>query len=64
MFSDVASEYNVLFNPAFDDAFVDDVQLSLEDSFHPSAAGLEAVVTRILPKAEALIDQARQKPAG
>jgi acyl-CoA thioesterase-1 len=63
MFSGLASEYNVLFYPAFDDAFVDDAQLKLADGFHPTAAGIEAVVTRILPQVEALMDQARHKQA-
>jgi acyl-CoA thioesterase I len=61
MFSSVASEHNVLFYPAFDDAFVDDPQLKLRDGLHPTAAGIEAVVTRILPKVEALIDRASRR---
>jgi len=61
MFSGLASERNVLFHPAFDDAFVDDVQLKQADGLHPTAAGIEAVVTRILPKVEALIDRARRR---
>lgn len=61
MFSGLASEYNVLFYPAFDEAFVDDVQLKMLDGLHPNAAGIEAVVTRILPQVEALIDRARRR---
>ncbi|WP_018321689.1 GDSL-type esterase/lipase family protein [Bradyrhizobium sp. WSM2793] len=61
MFSGLASEYNVLFYPAFDDAFVDDAQLKARDGLRPNAAGIEAVVTRILPKVEALMDRARRK---
>ncbi len=61
MFSGLASEHDVLFYPAFDDAFVDDAQLKLPDGLHPTAAGIEAVVTRILPKVEALIDRARRR---
>ncbi|MGL3107832.1 arylesterase [Bradyrhizobium sp. BR 1432] len=61
MFSDLAREHNVLFYPAFDDAFVDDTQLKLPDGLHPTAAGIEAVVTRILPKVEVLIDRARHR---
>jgi acyl-CoA thioesterase I len=49
MFSGLASEHNVLFYPAFDDAFVDDAQLKLPDRLHPTAAGIEAVVTHVLP---------------
>jgi acyl-CoA thioesterase-1 len=61
MFSGLASEHNVLFYPAFDDAFVDDAQLKLQDGLHPTAAGIEAVVARILPKVEALIDRAHHR---
>jgi acyl-CoA thioesterase I len=61
MFSSLAGEHNVLFYPVFDDAFVDDDRLKLEDGLHPTAAGIEAVVTRILPKVEALIDRARHR---
>jgi acyl-CoA thioesterase I len=61
MFSDLAKEHNLLFYPAFDDAFVDDAQLKLPDGLHPTAAGIEAVVTRILPTVEALIDRARRR---
>jgi acyl-CoA thioesterase-1 len=56
MFSSIASEHNVLFYPAFDDAFVDEPQLCATGC--TQTAGIEAVVTRILPKVEALIDRA------
>ncbi|WFT96073.1 GDSL-type esterase/lipase family protein [Bradyrhizobium barranii] len=61
MFSGLASEYDVLFYPAFDDAFVNDAQLKEIGDFKPNAAGTEAVVAHILPKVEALIDQARHR---
>ena len=61
MFSGLAGEYDVLFYPAFDDAFVSDPSLKEIGDFKPNAAGIEAVVARILPKVEALIDQARHR---
>ena len=64
MFSDLAHDYNVLFYPAFDDAFVDNAKLKLPDGLHPTADGIEAVVTRILPKVETLIDRARSRDRG
>jgi acyl-CoA thioesterase I len=60
MFSGLARERNVLFYPAFDDAFVDDARLKQLDGLHPTAAGIEAVVARILPQVEALIARARR----
>jgi acyl-CoA thioesterase-1 len=61
MFSALAGENDVLFYPAFDDAFVDNARLKLPDGLHPTAAGVEEVVNRILPKVEALIDLAQRK---
>ena len=61
MFSGLATEYDVVFYPAFDDAFVNDPQLKEVGDFKPNAAGIEAVVAHILPKVEALIDQARRR---
>ena len=58
MFADLANEYNLLFYPAFDEAFVDDARLKQSDDLHPTALGIDAVVTRILPKVETLIDRA------
>jgi len=57
----LASEYDVLLYPEFDDAFVNDASLKEIGDFRPNAAGTEAVVARILPKVEALIDQARHR---
>ncbi len=61
MFRDLAAEHDVLFYPAFDEAFVDDARLKLSDGLHPTAAGIEAVVMRILPTVEALIDRADRR---
>jgi acyl-CoA thioesterase-1 len=63
MFSDLAKEYGVLFYPAFEDAFVDDAQLKAADGFHPNSAGIEAVVTRLLPEVDTLIGRARRRGA-
>jgi acyl-CoA thioesterase-1 len=54
----LSPEDNVQFYPAFDDAFVDDASLKLPDGLHPTEAGIEAVVTRIIPMVETLIDRA------
>ena len=61
MFSGLANEHNVLFYPAFDDAFVHDARLKLPDGLHPTAAGIDGVVARILPTVETLIDRARRR---
>lgn len=61
MFFDLAKEHNVLFYPAFDEAFVDDATLKLPDGLHPTTAGIEAVVASILPSVETLIESARRR---
>jgi acyl-CoA thioesterase I len=61
MFAGLAREYNLLFYPVFDEAFVDDAQLRLPNDLHPTAAGVKATVTHILPKVEALVDLARHR---
>jgi acyl-CoA thioesterase-1 len=60
MFSSLAREHHVLFYPAFDDAFVDNPGLKQSDGLHPTATGIEAVVVRMLPLVEELIDRARR----
>jgi acyl-CoA thioesterase-1 len=59
MFSDLATKHHALFYPAFNDVFVDEAQLKLSDGLHPTAAGIDAVVAKILPKVEELIDRSR-----
>jgi len=61
MFAGLASEYNVLFVPAINDAVLDNAQLNAVDGLHPNAAGNKAIVAQILPTVEALIDRARTK---
>lgn len=63
MFADLAIEHHALFYPAFNDVFVDEAQLKLSDGLHPTAAGIDAVVAKILPKVEELIDRARHEHA-
>jgi acyl-CoA thioesterase-1 len=61
MFAGLAREYNLLFYAVFDEAFVDDARLRLPNDVHPTAAGIKATVTHILPKVEALVDLARHR---
>ena len=60
MFADLSREHRALFYPAFDEAFVDNPELKQSDGLHPTAAGIEAVVVRILPLVDELIDRARR----
>lgn len=59
IFAELAAEYNVLFYPFFLQGVAIDQTLNQRDGMHPSAAGVDVIVSRILPKAEELIAQAR-----
>ena len=59
MFSGLASEYNVLFYPEFDDAFVDDAQLKPADGFHPNSLESKWWSLAYCHKSKALIARAR-----
>lgn len=61
MFADLAREYNLLFYPAFDEAFVDDTSLKQSDQLHPTAEGVAQVVARMLPMVEALIERSHHQ---
>jgi acyl-CoA thioesterase I len=60
IFSDVAKAYatrNVTFYPFFLDGVAGDPKLNQGDGLHPSAAGVDVIVARILPKVEDLIER-------
>jgi acyl-CoA thioesterase-1 len=55
IFPQLAAAYDVVFYPFFLDGVVGDRALNQGDGIHPTAAGVSAIVERILPKAEELI---------
>ena len=58
VFADVAKTYaarNVSFYPFFLDGVVADPKLNQPDGLHPTAAGVDIIVARILPKVEDLV---------
>ncbi len=55
IFPDLANRYGLLLYPFFLDKTALKPQLSLSDGMHPNAKGIEAIVSDILPKVEALI---------
>lgn len=61
IFPDLAAKYGLVFYPFFLDGVVQDRSLSQADGLHPTAAGVDRVVERILPKAEELIAQVKTK---
>ena len=55
----LASTHSVVFYPFFLDGVAADPKLEQADGMHPTAAGVDVIVKRILPQVEALITRAR-----
>jgi acyl-CoA thioesterase-1 len=55
----LASTHPVVFYPFFLDGVATDPKLNQGDGMHPNAAGVDAIVTRILPQVEELVTRAR-----
>jgi len=60
IFPALASTYPVVFYPFFLDGVATDPKLNQGDGLHPNAAGVDAIVSRILPRVEELITRVRK----
>jgi acyl-CoA thioesterase-1 len=56
----LAAAHPVVFYPFFLDGVATDPKLNQGDGLHPNAAGVDAIVARILPRVEELIARARK----
>jgi acyl-CoA thioesterase I len=63
IYSDLAAKYDVLVYPFFLDGVAAEARLNQRDGVHPSAAGVDAIVARIVPKVEELVARARERRA-
>jgi acyl-CoA thioesterase-1 len=61
IFPELAAKHGVLFYPFFLDGVAADRALNLADGIHPNAAGIDVIVSRILPKAEEMLAQVKAK---
>jgi acyl-CoA thioesterase-1 len=59
IFPALASTHGLVFYPFFLDGVVGDAKLNQPDGLHPTAAGIDIIVARILPKVEELIAKTR-----
>jgi acyl-CoA thioesterase I len=59
IYPDLAARYGALLYPFFLDGVAADLGLEQRDGIHPTAAGVDVIVGRILPKVEELIARAR-----
>lgn len=61
IYPDLARTYDALFYPFFLDGVVGQRRLNQGDGLHPTAAGVDVIVARILPKVEELVARIRAK---
>ena len=61
IFPELASAHNVVFYPFFLEGIVSDSKFNQRDGVHPTAAGIDEIVTRIAPKVEELMTRVRAK---
>jgi acyl-CoA thioesterase-1 len=59
IFPELASTYGVLLYPFFLDGVATDRALNQPDGLHPTAAGVDVIVARMLPRTEELVGRAR-----
>jgi acyl-CoA thioesterase-1 len=59
IFPQLAAENHVLIYPFFLDGVAGRKELNQPDGLHPTAAGIDVIVARVLPKVEELVQQVR-----
>lgn len=63
IYSELAARNGLLLYPFFLDGVAAEQRLNQHDGLHPTAAGVDAIVARILPKVEELVAQVRDQRA-
>ena len=61
LYEELAKKYDTVFYPFFLDGVATQAVLAQRDGIHPNAAGVDQIVTNILPKAEELIARLRAR---
>ena len=61
VFPELASRFDALFYPFFLDGVASNRALNQPDAVHPSAAGVDVIVARMLPKVEELVARVRAR---
>jgi acyl-CoA thioesterase-1 len=64
IYPELAEQYGAIFYPFFLDGVATDAKLNQADGIHPTAAGVDVIVSRILPKIEALIAEVPKRQGG
>ena len=60
IYPEIASKYDALLYPFFLDGVAGDARLNQRDGLHPTAAGVDVIVSGILPKVEELLTRVRR----
>ena len=60
---ELAASRHLIFYPFFLDGVLEDRQLVQPDGLHPTAAGVDVIVARVLPKAEEIVGRVRGQHA-
>ncbi|HEX2655261.1 MAG TPA: arylesterase [Xanthobacteraceae bacterium] len=60
IFPDLAARYGATFHPFFLDGVAANRSLTQPDGLHPTAAGVDMIVSKILPKAKELVGRTRK----
>jgi len=63
IYTDLAAKYDALLYSFFLDGVAGNAKLNQRDGLHPTAAGIDAIVAGILPKAEELVAKVKAKRA-
>jgi acyl-CoA thioesterase-1 len=61
IYPQVAAKYDALLYPFLLDGVAGEARLNQRDGIHPTAAGIDVIVSRILPKAEELLARVRAR---
>lgn len=61
IYAQLATSYGALYYPFFLDGVAAQAALNQRDGLHPSAAGVDVIVARILPSVEALVERVRSQ---
>jgi acyl-CoA thioesterase I len=63
IYSELAAQHGALLYPFFLDGVAAEAKLNQRDGIHPTAAGIDTIVARILPKVEELVARAQANRA-
>jgi acyl-CoA thioesterase-1 len=64
IYPEIASKYDAVLYPFFLDGVAGDAKLNQRDGLHPTAAGVDVIVSGILPKAEELLARVKRARGG